>query len=467
MKLKMQNLLNREIPYIQYKYVTSLGEALFLIAFFFFTFNSWFGLTGYQSFINFSLGELKKICYGIALLSLCAKALLQHYKIKDLLAIGLLGALLFISSRYSASKTLIWIFLFTTTAQGISLIPVSFVMLLVLTIIGILTFGGYAGGYISDSILTAIGSRGIRHSIGFTHPNTLAIYIFMACLVCLVLKRWTVRWFDASVCVILALFMYRVTGSRTSLICFSIILFFIFYLLIVRPNLTDTASDKVEKVTKISITILTYIIFVFSAVALFFYNPRYKFWKIADSLSSGRFHLMHGYFKQFGLTPFGNTFTTAPTQSYSLHGEPIRFVVDNLFARLLLQYGVATGLVIIIGVLYCEWVLSKASMSIFIPFSLFLVIGLMEALCLWFHVDYFILAISAVLYSRNPEYLNATDSLLNRVWLYRLLTGSPYKPHGLHNPRNNSPSCPNHMNPHVVRRSFHPAHATKNQFSQE
>lgn len=461
MMSQIRRFLDLQIPSIQNHLVKQLGEALFLIAFFVFTFNSWLGLTGNKTLLFLDLNHFKKICYGIVLICLCTKAVLQKYKVKHLLLLGLAGGLLAISSRYSSSKTLVWIFLFILTAQGLSLIPLAFILIVSLILIGILTFGRYASGTISDFILNASGSRGIRHSMGFTHPNTLAIYLFTICLVCLTLKRWAVRWFDAITCLILALFTYRITGSRTSTICFFVIILVIFYLLVIQPKLKPNFKVRFEKTITSLIAALSLAIAFFSIIALFLFNPKIRFWSITDSLSSGRFHLMHSYYEKYGLTLLGNNYSKAPAQSYSLHGEPIRFVVDNLFARLILQNGILIGSAGIAILLYCEWKLLKAPKTIFISYSLFIIIGLMEALCLWLYVDFFVLAIASIIYSQNPDYLNSTNSILERVWLYRFLTGRPYRQHGRHHPPIKT-HFPRNFNHRQENNLFHPAHSSKN-----
>lgn len=57
---QIRRFLDLQIPSIQNHLAKQLGEALFLIAFFVFTFNSWLGLTGNKTLLFLDLNHFKK-----------------------------------------------------------------------------------------------------------------------------------------------------------------------------------------------------------------------------------------------------------------------------------------------------------------------------------------------------------------------------------------------------------------------
>lgn len=424
MEGKIKSFLSYPLPSLSKFVSKSVQESLFLISFATFSFGSWYMSTGFQTFLGLGYSSFKKIMYTITLVLLGAKLILQKYQVKNVIVIGILGCLFYLSSRYSASRTILWLFLFVISAQGISLIPVTFILLIVLILIGAITFGGYGFGAINDYILNAVGERSIRHSLGFAHPNTLAIYLYIFLCAFLTLKRWKIRWVDLCICFILTLFEYIMTGSRTSTLCFILTFAALIYLLFSR-HVPKLLKDRINIFCIYATLALSYCAIVLSIFSLFFYNGNSSIWRLFNKIASGRLELMNGYYKDFGLTLFGRTYAGGKVYTFSARGNALTFVVDNMFASLILVYGLITGIIVIGILLISQIKLSKGPRSVFFGFSLFIIIGLVEKVGLHLEINFFLIAIGAVLYSEDLRVLISTDSILKHLALYRLLAGLP------------------------------------------
>lgn len=419
---KVSKVLGFQFHLIQGKYCKRIGEILYLLAFFTFSFGSWFVLMGYQSFLGVDYGLFKKTMYGITLLLLGSKLFLQKYRIRELAVIGVVGVILLASSKLSGSRTLVWIFLFIISSQGVSLVPVAFTLLIVLILIGCAAYGGYATGNIADYILNIVGDRSMRHSLGFGHPNTLAVFLLTVFLAFMTIKRWSARWFDVAVGFFLLLFEYIITGSRYVALCFLLVVLVTTYL--AASQKTGRIAARVNSFAPIIAKITSICSAALSLYSFFFFDSAKNIWVKIDRLASGRLHLMHGYYKQFGLSLLGNTHKGSAVEFFSAHGDALTFVVDNLFARLLLTYGIVCGGAVILFLFFSEWKLSKANNFVFYCFSLFLIIGVVEAVGTHLEIDFFIIAMGAVLYSEDLGHLAETDSVLNHLVAYRILTGT-------------------------------------------
>ena len=147
-----------------------LEERLFLIAFSCYVFATWFTSTGYQSFFGLDYNWFRRILYGISLLCLAGKYILQSNSLQEHLLVSAIGAVFLISSLVSGSHLLIWCFAFVACARHISIKPISFCIFLVLIIVGTITFTGYFLGAIPSYDLASTATRGTRYSLGFSHP---------------------------------------------------------------------------------------------------------------------------------------------------------------------------------------------------------------------------------------------------------------------------------------------------------
>lgn len=427
----IKQFLDIDFQIIKTSHSEHIGEALFLIGFFAFTFGTWYTYTAYQSFFGLRYSRFKTIMYATAIVCCIGKCLLQRYRVKDVGLIFLLMSLIFISSRLSGSRVLFWIFLFIISARGMSLIPVSFVLLCAILLVAVFAFSGFATGTITDYILNTVGGRGIRHSLGLTHPNTLAMFFFVLYFASMTLKRWKVRAVDICICFIFMCFEYFITGSRTVTFCFVAVLIASVYIFI-SPHLPQHFKKIVSLVCSRGTLALSVISIAISIAALFLYDPKQAYWRSLNRLASQRLELMHGYYSDYGLTVLGRTYNNANTFTFSVRGDPITFVVDNLFARMILLYGVLLGIIVIVGLLICQVKLLNGPQSIYYGFSLFIVIGLVEKFGQQLDIDYFLLAIGTIIYSTDLSRLVSTNSMLDNFTVYRMAAGLPPKKSGKH-----------------------------------
>lgn len=397
-----------------------LGERLFLIAFGCYCFASWYFSTTFSNFLGIDYLWFKRGIYAISLICLTGKLLTQSYSVHTLFTLLAVGALLLLSGRFSGSHVLLWLFLFISASQDIGLKPCAFVLLFVLVVIGPLVIGCFAAGVIPEFTLET-ASRGLRHSLGFGHPNTLAAYFLCLYLCVLTLSDFKTDTFNMLTGILLLVLTVCITDSRTMSGGIA--------LLIATPIILNLVKrdNRIRRFVSVALQIIAIAIMFASVFCMFTYNQDNPLFASLNSRLSNRPALMHGYYESKGLSLLGQPVEDADVYAevitngpeFDSHGKPMAFVVDNVFARLLLENGIIVGLGAIVVLLSTQNILAKRAGPAFFVFSLFLILGLAEGICLQLKINFYILYCSTLLFGNSS---NMKRSILDSCFLYRKLS---------------------------------------------
>lgn len=398
-----------------------LEERLFLIAFSCYVFATWFTSTGYQSFFGLDYNWFRRILYGISLLCLAGKYILQSNSLQEHLLVSAIGAVFLISSLVSGSHLLIWCFAFVACARHISIKPISFCIFLVLIIVGTITFTGYFLGAIPSYDLASTATRGTRYSLGFSHPNTLAFYLLTFQLAWISMRREFLGLRDLTFLIVFALSAHFLTFSRTADGAFTLLIVCVIALLIRtnRPTSKSPGRDSIPQLLLFAMFAAIFAIVVFSIFSMLFYDGSNPVWLKLDSISSGRLHLAHQYFNESGITAFGYSFDGSAVQNTDIHSDDITFLVDNLYCNVLLRYGLVPWILSFSGIIAALNQLSRDSEYTWLfGISMFLFVGLFEALFFKPCFNYFVLGLHKALYKDDIVESAWDDSSLSTIPLY-------------------------------------------------
>lgn len=242
------------------------------------------------------------------------------------------------------------LFLFIATIGKIeinSLIRISFYTQLILFTMTI-TFSFFD---IIPNIIKYRASTGVlRQSLGFSHPNTLALAVFCLTIVFLYLYIQKIKWYHLVLILCLNIFFYTLTYSRGAFIC-SVLAIFISFL----AKYTTLFHKKLVKLTLIA---SVPIFFFMSIYITYNFSTASEFYLALDELFSNRLLMGNYYIEQFGLSLFGYPDQYRFLVSRSLYWKQW-FVLDSFFIRTIMQYGIVVYSIIftfvfIRGIQFCK-----------------------------------------------------------------------------------------------------------------
>lgn len=189
-------------------------------------------------------------------------------------------------------------------------------------------------GIIDETIMS--DNNRYRHSLGFDHPNGLAMLVFSLSLECIYLYKRK-RLYLISIFLLINFVIYSLTDSRTAFL--SYLIFIIIYLIFIRFKVLFSM---------ITILPLLFIFFVISIGIPFLYKDN-EFWVNVNKVLSGRAIMGHHYIEKFGVSAFGtpimNEFYTTKTV---FRPWSSRFLLDSSYMRIFMQFGWVSTLIIFV-----------------------------------------------------------------------------------------------------------------------
>lgn len=274
-----------------------------------------------SSFSDFS-EVVVDLLHSAAFLLLGIKAIVGRYSSGcQVVLILALGAVAIITSLVANTLTMLGIYIVLVASRGISFNKVAFIQAQILVIGVILGIALWKAGWLLDvSALRVEGDPAslMRHSLGFKHPNMLAtLLLFIACSYS-AYRGMNISFLHMTAFILLGVFTYFVTGSRTSagMILLLVLLCALWKIRKLRPSLL------------LFIVIVLLLGTVLSLYLMVNFNWSIRWHEVVNNLLSQRCNLMNQYYEIYGITMFGAGF--AP---------PSDMPLDNAYARLLLQNG--------------------------------------------------------------------------------------------------------------------------------
>lgn len=296
--------------------------------------------------------------------------------------------------RQSQEGWFFWVPLFIVCAEGVrvkTLARVNFAILLLGFFFVLLLC---AFGLLPDTQIVQDGY--IRHSLGFQHPNTLALIPLMICVSYSVL-----RFGESPLKVVIALlacdlFNLLTAHSRSAFLLsvIQIVLVLVFYFI---------KGTKGRKAATVCFSLTAVAVIGASYYLMVAFDPSNSVHLQINSMLSGRFYLANGYYEMAPLTLLGNSFAGYQSLMWWEPEETRAIVIDNAWCHLVLKFGIIPTLLMITGIfaIYREKVKAGQWDVVLYGITLMVCYGFTETVGIRIEYDYFLIAIGSQLLYRT------------------------------------------------------------------
>lgn len=377
-------------------------------------------LTGYSlylsaiSFIYNIAPSLSKFFKGGGICLILIALLMDPIPIKKIMFRAVVACLVaMLSIKASAFSTAIF-FLFT-----FAFYQVSFKRLLKIDFI-IRTFGiavstvMYMFGFAADNILIRYSTKGalIRHSMGYVHPNTAFLMIFIALLDYLIICYWNKTLNPVKIILALSIaYVYQwQTGSRSSFV----VLCGASVLLYLELRYSITSVSIINK----SICGSSLIALCVSLILTKIYDSGGMVAVELNRLMTSRLSSMSYFWNTYGTSLFGTQTVRVGTLE-ALNSGTRAYILDNFYMNLLVSY----GLVFTVVFLYLVCTTSKKLVEVghselAIVWCMFCLLGITEGAIINIDYNFFAVTMVVVLYYKyfNKEMKKKDDCARRKTY---------------------------------------------------
>lgn len=318
------------------------------------------------SFLNRTSGLIKLII--IVLLLIVVAQSRKSFKNWILLAIS--GVLAFVTYVNSDVNIFLFFFLFLYTSSSVSYfdfvkIDAIFRIILILTVIFL-----FLSGILPDVVLVR-SSGGLRHSLGFSHPNTLGVLFCMISLdVVIILWNSKLKYLILSIltCLILSNF---ITDSRTPTIIMMLAIFLV-------PIFKYFQKNSLLLKFKFPLSLSIWILAGLSYLMVTRITPQMTIFSLINSMTSSRLTYYQNVFSDYGISLFGQTIPILSESFAKQYFLRLQFL-DSTYLSLLIRYGFFLFIVFSyhLGRLIFNSI-SQNKIQVFLVILLFLIFGITE-----------------------------------------------------------------------------------------
>ena len=351
-------------------------------------------LIAYALFLSYSLlGHISSLhesfkiisIASIAIFVLCFILQLPTYKLKEILIIaGILLLGLIVASK-SADYLLVKLVIFLLAAKNVDFRKIVRFDLKIRLILIVLVMLLCKIGVAEDVIFEFEGF--VRHSLGFTNPNTLGCAILILVFDVLYMTKMKLGLISTPFVVALMLFLYFFAGCRT------VAILIILALLVCVIN-TYFKKLICNNFTKTILSLLLIICAAMTFICLNLYENGNSLMLSLNDLLSNRLGIISMFNKAGGFSIFGQSFDIARS-------------LDNAYAYACFHLGVVVFALFAIGYFFLIRKLYKMNdIALVLILSLLMIYGLSEHL--WINADYnvFMLVWSLLIFNKPADTRN-------------------------------------------------------------
>lgn len=381
-----------------------LGEFLYYVAFTLYVLNFASDYTTFVEFLSVPVAVWHTIFQAAILMLLFGKFMIQRASFGGWVVAASLVLIGFLSWKRSGEGWLFWLALFVVCANGVRLRPLACIVFAVFlaTIVVTITFAGV--GMIENRLSVRAGVA--RSAMGFTHPNTLGLYLFVTCMAFSVMRFGKNPVPDLLMIAVADVINLTAADSRTTVLlsAFQALLLIVFYCV---------RGENGRRIARCCFVALVVGLLLLSVYFMVCYNPSNSLHATINKVLSGRLRLAHGYYTMQPLTLLGSKFDGLPPIYYE-DGAPKTFVVDNAWCHLILRFGIIPALLFIAGflVLFFRLLREKRWNALLFGLVLMMVYGFSESFGIRFECNFFLYALgSELLYSNHIEGLSGNGQL--------------------------------------------------------
>lgn len=370
---------------------TSVDEFLFYTAFTLFSIAEVLQTTAFTE----RFAALNTVCSGMLILTaalLAFRLLLLRESgwqwMVSFVGFALIAVIFFLKSF----DTVFWLFLFVFAGRDADFSKLAKITLVVVSILTVISIMACYAGVVQNYMLVS-DQRGFRSAMGFKHPNRLAERIAQICIACWYLYSTKHRWRVIALNVAALLFVSFVADSRGSCVIFVALILTVF----VYPPL--------KRCPKFAATASIVLVFGIATLSFYFmvsYTPANAIMADFNQLLSRRLSLANQSYEYAGLTLFGADFTYAPVVAkHYLYGTEVHFLVDNSYARIFLNNGLVTTILlfVLIAAVYLRHIKEQRFTLALLGLTIILAFGFVENFMLDIQYNYFMFLASEALFA--------------------------------------------------------------------
>lgn len=371
------------------------GECLtYYIAFLLFVLWGWLDRTTLWDLETSHTAALfEKAVQAIVMALLAVSFVRQRAKAREWASALALGVLGFVVWRTAAEGWVLWLVLFVICGKGVKLKPLAAIMLLSVPLVLLLASVAAKTGLIENEIVVRSANAALRNPMGFSHPNFFGAALLVASLALVPLIGAKCRFIFPALCVVAAILSLSIADSRTSALCLvASAAAFPIYRAMKRKSMGRSAGYILMAILAVMVAL--------SFGYMVFFDPSRPLDAVLDRLLSGRLRLAHTYYVDHTPGLFGYSY---PDGTLYWTGEKdVTFVVDNLFAHVLLRYGLVFCAVFLTALFLLCAKMSKEGYfgPLLFGMAFFLLYGMSETLGCRVECNFYIISLWTVLYHR-------------------------------------------------------------------
>lgn len=379
------------------EYMYYLGYALYMVAASFLV-NIWSPLS-----IATKLAGIFLMLVG------CVYGIRKIYKTDVLRNVLVLGAIALVALLLDKKLAMLFVFVYAfSNCRFDSLVRIDFAVRLT----GFIATCIFCSlGLAEDYVLQTYRVNGelvLRHSLGYAHPNTCFLMIFVILVDYLLLrsiKTGRIRLLDVAVVVCIALIFSSITNCRagTALIIFLAVVLY-----------CQMKFHLLQHMRWLR-TVLSYSTLLCMLLSFFFVFLYYKvptLGQILNNILTKRISSMAYFLERYGLNLFPTLTERVSTQIAAETGVRA-LVLDNLYANLVISYGlIFTGVYLYLQTKTCKLFVKNQRYEYLLIFTVFAVYGIVEGMALNLDFNYFLVLTRFALFPNMDQQLmlpKATD----------------------------------------------------------
>lgn len=318
----------------------------------------------------------------------------QQYKKRELVIIVIITVPIVISAARSGYFVLLSAWMFIVAAKNIDFDNIVHIAYKVLKVMVPLILLLFLMGILKD--YTMYRNSVLRHSLGFSHPNQLGLRIFQIVACHFYVHRESLKMWNIIFAILLAIAVYIIPNSQTSVICMCILcIFVIFYF-----GLNKYNSSLMHTFIRILI-IIGILCNLLSIVWSVWGIEGSEMINQIDQWLSMRFTSCHKVLQIYGSSLWGQRLYITSSERI-LVGIHTALYLDNAYMALLLRMGLITYVLFTImymrGMILIEKSKNNVLLIILVVYAIY---GIMENGLYSLSHNIFLLAFSDILYRRN------------------------------------------------------------------
>ncbi len=213
-----------------------------------------------------------------------------------------------------------------------------------------------------------------KQSLGFSHPNTLGLFVSI------IIIEWLYIHYDKlqlrnMVCIFGIIFgLYYIGTSRTSLI---LLLFVMVWSLLLQNSMVRNLMQS--KFVKGLLSLFPAIVCALCYWGAMAYTKSSLAWNIIDKFFTTRIYWANYYLKTYGLSLFGRSLNTTSARSAMLVGSTQSNSLDMAYVRIGIQYGIIILLFFVLALVVLQkYAISTQNWGLLIANTFFIILGVVE-----------------------------------------------------------------------------------------